>query len=81
MSEMNQQKLKLENKIRHQHKKFTRLTFFVISLFYFPSSYAEKNVQDQTACPQRPSILTNRWQENWDVLKNLCVVKKKRRPV
>lgn len=76
MSEMNQQKLKLENKIRHQHKKFTRLTFFVMSLFYFHSSYAETNVQDQTACPQRPSILTNRWQENWDVLKNSCVVKK-----
>ncbi|MFX8629082.1 alginate export family protein, partial [Acinetobacter baumannii] len=46
------------------------------SLFFYESAYAENEVSNTNACPTRPKISTNRWQENWDVLKNPCVPKK-----
>lgn len=44
------------------------------SMFCFKSAYAE--TVTSSTCPDRPNILTNRWQENWDVLKMPCVPKK-----
>lgn len=46
------------------------------SLFFYESAYAENEASNTNACPTRPKISTNRWQENWDVLKNPCVPKK-----
>lgn len=46
----------------------------LISTEYVVAGDLAKN--SLTECPQRPVIKTNRWQENWDVLKNECIPKK-----
>lgn len=50
---------------------------------YSHTAYAQADIEqtvitpaDQNGCPTRPKILTNRWQEDWSVLKNDCVSKK-----
>ena len=64
-------------KCSETYRKIIKISLLLTgSLFFYEVTHAENEASNTNACPTRPKISTNRWQENWDVLKNPCVPKK-----
>lgn len=82
----------IDRTLRHKKQKRIKLKTYVklmlssavctVSITFMNVAYAETESaatteSETTSCPTRPKVLTNRWQENWDVLKQDCVPRKR----
>lgn len=49
--------------------KIIKMSVLLTGSLFYEFAHAENEASNTNACPARPKISTNRWQENWDVLK------------